>query len=394
MDHLAGRSLRQPAGTSVVRLTVSNFRNYGAARLESDGRSVVLFGPNGAGKTNLLEAVSMLTPGRGLRRARLADLQRRDGGGGGAKATASWGVSADIESPSGLVALGSGGAPDSGGTTRRIVRIDGKTARGPVAFAKYLSVAWLTPQMDRLFVDNASGRRRFLDRLVYGFDPNHATRLSAYERALRERARLLRDGNMNQVWLAALETTMASDGVAIAAARRAMAVRLNESASGSQGPFPSVSVAVQGHVEQWLEESPALAVEDRFRAVLAAGRRQDVVAGGAMVGVHRSDFTATHVAKSAPAAQCSTGEQKALLISLVLAHARQLAEERGQAPVLLLDEVAAHLDLARRRAFFDALDVLGGQAWVSGTDVELFEAFGERAQFFRVVDGTITPMNR
>lgn len=372
-----------PAALSVEKLTVTGFRCYDEARLYLDSRPVVLVGPNGAGKTNLLEAVSLLAPGRGLRRARIAEIDRRGGTGG-------WGVAATVRTPEGTAGIGTGREP---GGERRVVRIDGETARSQTDLARYVSAVWLTPDMDRLFREGAHARRRFLDRLVYGFDPAHAGRVAAYEQALRERTRLLRDGSRDDAWLSALEEVMVERGTAITAARQDMVGRLSRALADSGGPFPGVRVAVTGTLEDWLGEMPALRAEDRFRAALREGRGDDADSGTADVGPHRSDLAARHLAKDMPAELCSTGEQKAMLIAIVLAEARLQGAERGVAPLLLLDEVAAHLDRERREALFDEVCGLAGQAWMSGTDAALFAALGGRAQRIAVVDATVSPMS-
>ncbi|MGI9385933.1 MAG: DNA replication/repair protein RecF, partial [Methyloligellaceae bacterium] len=255
--------------------------------------------------------------------------------------------------------------------------------------AEFVSAVWLTPQMDRLFIDGAAGRRRFLDRLVFAFDAAHSGRVNGYEHTLRERARLLREGAADPVWLDTLEGKMAERGVAIAAARREMTARLAQLCAHETGPFPGAEVNVEGTVERWLDDGPALQAEERFRSALRDGRGRDAAAGGAAAGPHRSDLCVRHLAKDMPAEQCSTGEQKALLIALVLAHARLLEAERGTAPLLLLDEVTAHLDRERREALFDAIISLGMQAWFTGTDRTLFESLDGRAQFCTVADGTV-----
>jgi DNA replication and repair protein RecF len=371
------------AALSVLRLATTRFRCYESARLELDPRPVVLTGPNGAGKTNLLEAVSLLAPGRGLRRARLPELDRHGDGGG-------WGVAATVETPDGRVEIGTGRTPDG---ERRVVRIDGKPARGQTALAGHVSAVWLTPDMDRLFREGAHARRRFLDRLVYGFDPAHAGRGAAYGPAMRERARLLRDGVADVAWLGALEETMAARGIAISAARLDMVQRLDRALTGSSGPFPGVVLTVAGTVEDWLGAEPALAAEGRLTDALQASRAIDAQSGTTAVGPHRSDLEARHLAKDMPAARCSTGEQKAMLIAIVLAEARLQAAERGVAPLLLLDEVAAHLDADRRAALFDEVCDLAGQTWMSGTDAELFTALNGRAQRYAVADAAVTRIN-
>lgn len=371
-----------PAALSVARLTVTRFRCYASVRLSLDARPVVLAGPNGAGKTNLLEAVSLLAPGRGLRRARLAEMDRHGDAGG-------WGVAATIATPDGEVDIGTGRERDG---ERRVVRINGEPARGQSALADFVSALWLTPDMDRLFREGASARRRFLDRLVYGFDPAHGGRVTAYEQAMRERGRLLAEGNGDDVWLSALEETMAARGVSIAAARLEMVQRLTRALAGAGGPFPGVALSVDGAVEEWLGSGPALAAEDRLKTELRAARRRDARTGAASVGPHRSDLEARHLATDMPAGYCSTGEQKAMLIAIVLAEARLQAAERGVAPLLLLDEIAAHLDEERRCALFDVICGLPGQTWMTGTDAALFAPLDDRAQHFSVADATVTDL--
>jgi DNA replication and repair protein RecF len=374
------------------RLALTDFRNYARAEIEVDQRPVVLTGPNGAGKTNLLEAISFLVPGRGLRQARLGEVERvhpaKD-------ITAAWGVAATINRQDGAVEIGTGrdpGAVTANGRERRLVKVNGALVGGPSALAELLAVIWLTPQMDRLFLDGASARRRFLDRLVYAFDPDHAKRLAQYEHALQERAQLLRERGVagsDAAWLAALEQQIAERGVAIAAARRWLVDRLGRSLADTAGPFPRASLAIDGAVESWLDQGPALAAEDALRQRLQESRGRDAEAGGTLWGPHRSDLAVTHLATGLPAASCSTGEQKALLISVLLAHARLQVASRGAAPLLLLDEVAAHLDGTRRSALYAELLALGVQAWLTGTDEALFGEFGSRAQLFHVRNAVI-----
>ncbi len=383
-----------PAGISVPlvavrRLMLSEFRCYTSLKIDVAPGVVVLTGANGAGKTNLLEALSLLTPGRGLRRAKLAELRRHE-----APASASWAVAARLETPDGVVDLGTGGDPQAGAESdRRVVRIDGQPARSQAALTDHLSAVWLTPQMDRLFLEGRSERRRFLDRLVYGFDPHHANRLSTYERAMRDRSRLLKDSRdgsrIDLAWLALLEEQMAAQGIAAAAARVDMLARLNAALAEADGPFPKASLGLDGVVETRLTEEPALATEDWLRATLARNRAIDTAAGAATEGPHRVDLQVWHLGKNQPAAACSTGEQKALLIALVLANAKLIAAERGRPPLLLLDEVAAHLDAARRAALFDRLTALGGQSWLTGTDVAFFAPLQGRGQFLAVEDANI-----
>ncbi|MEK9706357.1 MAG: DNA replication/repair protein RecF [Alphaproteobacteria bacterium] len=384
----------EPTGACVRRLDLTTFRNYAALRLDVEAVPVVLAGTNGAGKTNMLEALSLLAPGRGLRKAALADVARLSDG----VASPGWAVAAQAVGVHGPVALGTGMEARSEmatgrGAARRAVRIDGEPARGQAALAEHMSVVWLAPDMDRLFLEGGTARRQFVDRMVYGFDAEHAQRLSAYETAMRGRQRLLRDGVGDTAWLAAEEETMAAMGVAIAAARREVVARLDAAIAAEDGareePFPRAGLAFAGEVESWLDSEPALAVEDQLRDALAAGRARDAEAGRALRGAHRSDLAVHHRTKDMPAALCSTGEQKALLIAIVLAHARLLGLARGAAPLILLDEVAAHLDEGRRAALAERILALGAQAWMTGTDRSLFEAFADRAQVFEVASGRV-----
>ena len=382
----AGNAAEAGGRLSLARLTLTDFRSYPHLRLETDARPVVLTGANGAGKTNLLEAVSFLVPGRGLRGARLADLGRRAPGSTEEKP---WAVAGRVNGPLGPVDLGTGRSPEAG-RERRQVHIDGEAAKSQAALAEAFAVQWLTPQMDRLFQEGASSRRRFLDRLVFGADPAHAGRVSAYEQAMRERLRLLRDGTRDTAWLAALEDTMATRGVAVAAARLEVTERLAAHCAQAEGPFPRAGLRIEGTVESWLGEGPALEAEERLKAALAAARIKDAESGTTTVGPQRSDLEVTHLAKGQPAALCSTGEQKALLIAIVLANARMRTADAGAVPVLLLDEVAAHLDSMRREALYDEIDSLGAQAWMTGTDAQTFSSLKGRAQFFTVEDAAVT----
>lgn len=379
----------------MARLTLSRFRSYERLRIETDPRPVVLVGPNGAGKTNLLESLSFLVPGRGLRRARLTEVTHRMPAGAppawASTESAGWAVAAQLAGPRGSVDIGTGCDSLAGGLERRQVRIDGTDARGQAALSDVASAVWLTPHMDRLFADGASGRRRFLDRMVFGLDPAHAGRVSAYEHAMRERSRLLRDGEGDATWLTTLEGTMAERGIAIAVARRDMAACLDAACAQADGPFPAASLAMLGDVEAWLDQGPALAAEDKLRDGLVRSRPLDAMTGGAAVGPHRSDLLIRHRDKNMPAEQCSTGEQKAVLIAIVLADARLQARERNSVPLMLLDEVVAHLDQTRRAALFEAICDLDAQAWMTGTDAALFEPLGLRAQRFRVENAVLSP---
>ncbi|MFP3943800.1 MAG: DNA replication/repair protein RecF [Alphaproteobacteria bacterium] len=363
---------------ALSELVLTRFRNYENVRLELDGRPVVLTGPNGAGKTNVLEAVSLLSPGRGLRGTALGEATRR--APGASVPGPGWAVFARLRRDGEVHAVGTG----LDATERRVVRIDGETVSGSRPLAELVRVVWLTPPMDRLFIEGASGRRRFMDRLVMALDPEHGSRAAAYEQAMRERTRLLKDGSGEAGWLAALEAAMAERGAALTAARRRFVARLGAAlaVTPEDSPFPRAEVAI----ESGLEEDGGGAA---FRARLARGRGRDAAAGRALEGPHRADLVVRHKPKDMEARYCSTGEQKALLIGLVLAHARLMRDRDGLAPLLLLDEVAAHLDGLRRAALFDEICALGAQAWMTGTDRALFDALGARAQFFRVGDGHV-----
>ncbi|MEQ8396288.1 DNA replication/repair protein RecF [Thalassobaculum sp.] len=376
-----------PQRLAVRRLTLTRFRNYAAESLDIDGPAVVLTGPNGAGKTNLLEAVSFLTPGRGLRRARLSEVDRLTPGDMADAGSSAWAVAARVDGKLGAVTIGTGRDPDSDGE-RRLVRVDGAPARSQSALGDHVTVSWLTPAMDRLFLDGASGRRRFLDRMVFAFDPEHSTRVNHYEHAWRERNRLIKDGVRDPAWFAALEETLAATGIAVAAARSSLVARLNQVCAETEPPFPAAELTLDGTVDRWLDEAPALEIEDRLRATLAAGRRPG---SPEAEGPHRSDLLVRHVPKDMPAERCSTGEQKALLVGIVLAHARLQAIDEGASPILLLDEVAAHLDDRRRTALFEAVLALGGQAWLTGTDRGVFAPIADRAQIVEVTDGRLAP---
>ena len=387
---------------SVSRLTLTNVRSYADLRLEVDGRPVVLTGPNGAGKTNLLEALSFLAPGRGLRGVRLAQVARQQvprsaGVVSLVPSAASWAVAVTLATPDGLLEMGTGLAV--GGAERRTVHINGLPAKGAAAMARHLGVLWLTPAMDRLFVDGPASRRKFLDRLVTSFDADHAGRMAAYDHAYRQRLRLMRDSHGGRPqsregdapWFAALEDTMARHGIALAAARHDVVARLNRDLASATGPFPAASLALVGSVDSWLAEMPAVDAEDALRRSLWDERRGVVGAGA---GPHRSDLGVAmsapgHPSHGQPAALCSTGEQKALLISILLAQARLQRAKRGHAPLLLLDEVAAHLDVDRRHALFTEILELGAQAWMTGTDAGLFQDFGPSGQFYTVENGVL-----
>ncbi len=371
---------------AVAALTLTAFRNYPRLRLGFHGGPIVLVGPNGAGKTNLLEAISYLGAGRGLRGARLGDVDCRTAG----KARP-WAVAAELDGPHGRFEVGTG--RDGAATApRRLVRIDGKPRSGPAALADRVPVLWLTPAQDRLFMDRPGARRRFLDKLVAVADPAHSTRINEYDRALRERSRLLRAPGADSDWLTALERTMAETGIAIAAARLLAVSDLTQAAARGIGPFPAAVVAAAGEVEDWLVQCPALEAEDRLAQALAGSRVRDAELGGAAHGPHRTDMAVTHGTRGLAAATMSSGEQKCLLLSIVLGAARIQTEKRGFAPLLLLDEVSAHLDEDHRRALYTEVAALGAQAWMTGTDANLFSALGDGARFLRVNDGSVDEM--
>ncbi|TPN40464.1 DNA replication/repair protein RecF [Mesorhizobium sp. B1-1-6] len=377
-----------PAQTHISKLTLTNFRNYAALSVELEPGAVVFSGDNGAGKTNLLEAISLLTPGRGLRRAPYADVAREGGDGGFA-------LHARLDGPDGQVEIGTGiSGGDSLGEGGRRVRINGATARSAEDMLEWLRVVWLTPAMDALFTGPAADRRRFLDRLVLAIDPGHGQRALDYEKAMRGRNRLLTEGSRDLSWFEAIEMQMAETGVAIAAARAemvrllaAMIDRLPDS-----GPFPQADIGLSGDLEAEIATMPAVDVEERFRRTLAGGRDRDRAAGRTLEGPHRSDLVVRHRPKAMPAALCSTGEQKALLVGIVLSHARLTGEMSGLTPILLLDEIAAHLDGGRRAALFSILEELNCQAFMTGTDAALFSSLAGRAQFLIVDHGTVAPI--
>ncbi|HSF63335.1 MAG TPA: DNA replication/repair protein RecF [Paracoccaceae bacterium] len=351
-------------GLAVLTLGLSHFRSHRAARLAFDGRPVAIFGPNGAGKTNVLEAVSLLSPGRGLRRAVAEEMARRPEALG-------WKVTAGLR--------GIGGAHEvetwAEGAETRALRIDGKVA-AQAALGRVLRVLWLVPAMDRLWTEGAEGRRRFLDRIALSFAPDHAEAALAYDKAMRERNRLLKEQVADPHWYGALEARMAEAAAVLEANRAAALARIAAAQAGAETAFPRADLAILHP-----EDAP-----DDLAVALAEGRRRDMAAGRTLTGPHRADLGAVYAAKGMPAAQCSTGEQKALLISLILANARALAADLGAAPVLLLDEVAAHLDPGRRAALYDEICAMGAQALMTGTEAGLFDSLGARGQRFAVAE--------
>lgn len=348
------------SGLAITSLMLVQFRSHARTRLVFDGRPVAIFGPNGAGKTNVLEAVSLLSPGRGMRRAGPEDLARKPEAPG-------WKVMAEVRGLAGTHEVETGA---EGGAARQ-VRIDGKAAT-QAALGRILRVLWLVPAMDRLWIEAAEGRRRFLDRMALSFFPEHGEAVLAYDKAMRERNRLLKEQVTDAAWYGALEVRMAEAAAQIAAHRAATVARLMAVQAGAETAFPRVALAI-AHPEGEVDD---------LASAWAEGRRRDMAAGRTLVGPHRVDMAGAFAARGIPAEQCSTGEQKALLISLILANARALAEDLGRAPVLLLDEVAAHLDADRRAALYDEISALGAQAIMTGTEVGLFDSLTGRAQGF------------
>lgn len=351
----------------ISRLTLSDFRNYADALIVPQSRFIALTGENGAGKTNILEAISLLSPGRGLRGAKVQDMARQVGPG-------IFGIAARVDG----VTIGTGTSPDH--PERRVVRIDGTNAAA-TSLAERLSVLWLTPAMDRLFLDSPGGRRRFLDRMTMALHPGHAIHSSRYEAAMRARNKLLENGlaRADANWLNALEAQMAQHGMALDEARRDLVDALNRRVElEPDEPFARPVIALEG----WSAPD-----EGAFAAQLREGRGRDAAAHRALNGPHRNELAVTHASKGQAAALCSTGEQKALLLSIMLAHAMLVAQQVGRPPVILLDEVTAHLDPVRREALFDRLDSTGAQIWMTGTDEELFAGIVGSSQF-HVESGT------
>jgi DNA replication and repair protein RecF len=378
---------------AVTRLGLTNFRSYARAELEPGARPVVLAGPNGAGKTNLLDAISLLSPGRGLRAAPLLEHTRK--APQDAATDVLWAVNATVARGEEHYEIGTGLVAGAAGSERREVRLNGAPAQSSAELGEIVQMAWLTPAMDRLFAESASGRRRFLDRLVLGFEPAHAHASLRYERAMRERARVLRLGPRDPGWLAALEKEMGEWGIAIASARARVVTRLNIELVRREraGAFPAAQLALQGETDRLVSEQGERAVE-ALRAALEASRIRDAESRRTTMGPHVSDLSARHTAKRMDARDCSTGEQKALLISIVLANAWEVARSGdGHVPLLLLDEIAAHLDARRRAALFEEILALGAQAWLTGTDLSLFESLAPRADIFLVEAGRLTRQN-
>lgn len=381
-------SLRRPR---VRHLTLRDFRSYATLDLPIEGRCVVFVGENGVGKTNLLEAISLFAPGRGLRRAELGAMARHEGSGG-------FVVSAQVGDDD-IHRLGVGYDREASNEPQRKLRVDGGPAPSAQAFSEHLRVIWLTPAMDGLFVGPASERRRFLDRLVLTIDPTHGARVGQFERALRGRNKLLEEGSRRDArrsaWLDAIEREAAELGAAIAAARAETVSRLADIVMrGRDGvsPFAWPMIALHGEFDTAIRGLSSLDAEEVYRAGLAAGRERDAAAGRTLMGPHTVDLLVRHGPKDVAAQECSTGEQKALLVSLVLAHARLVGDMTGMAPVTLLDELAAHFDPRRRRALFEILLELGAQVLMTGADASAFADLGERARIYDMTPGQVAAL--
>jgi len=381
----------------VESLKLNHYRNYSGLKLELDQRHVVLTGENGAGKTNLLEAISFLSPGRGLRRAaydKVAQQLSQEALPNSDPQAGTWAVHVSMQGAEGPVDIGTGlQAGPNGVEPQRKVHINGAASRSADALLEHARILWLTPNMDGLFTGPAADRRRFLDRMVLAIDPGHGRRVAEFEKAMRGRNKLLESGSADDTWLSAIEAQMAEFGVAIAFARGELISLLRGIiARGPSGPnavFPNADLSLQGTLEDLLVEGAAVDLEDNFRAHLARNRPRDRAAGRTLEGPHRSNLSVRHGPKNMEAAQCSTGEQKALLTGIVLAHAQLVSNVSAMTPILLLDEIAAHLDEGRRAALFDLIDTIGCQAWMTGTDQPMFNALGERAKFFTVASGSV-----
>ena len=369
------------------RLKLDHFRNYQQADLAIQAGQLVILGDNGAGKTNLLEAVSLLGPGRGMRRAKTEHLAYRASGFDTSYDIADnddadrldWAVAATLENEDGNVQIGTG-VPPSAKQGNRIMRLESVTV-SQADLGSLLAVSWLTPQMDGIFLDSPLARRRFLDRLVIAFDPAHIGRMSRYEKVFRQRSHLLGEQRGDDAWFSALESVLAETAVAVTAARQSLIKALNDEAAKGWFGFPGVKLLLVGETESWLSQMPALEVEDQFMLAARTARLNGDVT---MPGPHVSEFQALHLGSQTPANQSSTGQQKAMLIAVILAHARLQDRRLGRVPVMLFDDVAAHLDSQRRAALFEAVRCLGGQCWFSGTDGEQFNELAKTAQFVKI----------
>jgi len=370
-------SLLSPIPLTVAKLSLANFRNYVNLRLYFSTSTVVITGKNGCGKTNLLEAISLLVPGRGLRHTPLNHLQNN-------KSNNFWATAIDIRQGSTVMTIGTGRDFENTDNERRLVHIDGKNVKSHSILAEHVAMTWVTPDMDRILAEGATMRRKFLDRLAYSFDPAHKGRLTRYEKALRERLRLLREGFKDDSWLNALENEMALTGVAIAATRRHLIRQLRIAIGNTNSVFPKASLEIKGVAEESLENKPALLVEELLREGYVRTRDEDTQSGTCLLGPHRSDLVVFHQGKNCLADLCSTGEQKALLLAIMIAYVRILIPTRNILPLFLLDDIAAHLDDIRRDALFEEIRFLGVQAWLTGTDVDSFSSILPYAQHHRL----------
>lgn len=382
MPHQQPQNIPTIPTRGVERLSLSHFRCYEIFSVSLDSRPVILTGPNGAGKTNLLESLSFLIPGRGLRRARLSEVRSQG-------SMNPWAISIQLNDEGEGVHIGTGLDPEAPDSERRITKINGEKAKSQSALTEWVSVLWLTPQMDRLFLEGSQGRRRFLDRIVYGFDSGHAQRLNRYEQVLKERNLLLRQGRYDPHWLTGLEDILVNEGIALTIARREVVAQLSSVLKRQGSAFPQAELSLEGTVENLLDGRSLLDVEEEMRRLLYGSREQDRLTGRTSMGPHRSDLFVTHPEKKQAAALCSTGEQKALLLSIVMASAHLLSVRAGTIPLLLLDEVVAHLDEARRSALFNELLKLKIQSWLTGTDVSLFEELQGNVQFLSLKEARL-----
>lgn len=378
---LLNQNIESPS--AITGLYLINFRNYADLRLQLDGRPVILTGVNGAGKTNILEAVSLLAPGRGLRGAKMGDFALAG------PTQLPWSVVTDIQTPHTTHRIGTGSDPGARG--KRLIQIDGKPA-GQTDLAEYATIAWVTPAMDRLFVESRSERRRFLDRLVYALHPNHLQQIQILEKAQRERIRLLKFGRIDTAWIGTLEQQMAEASVAISGYRADYIDRLNSHIEAFSTDFPKLRIALKSSVYKDIAKDGKESATAYLQERLLAARERDRLVGNTGEGAGRDDFGAFHLGKGRDAADCSTGEQKMTVLAIILAHSRLLREERGKSPILLLDELAAHLDVKHRAALAAVLSDLGVQAWLSGADAGLFQDWQKQAQFLRVEKGQIFPV--
>ncbi len=363
----------------VTRLNLTNFRSYETLSLKCSAAPMVITGANGSGKTNILEALSFLSPGRGFRQAKLTEVLRRSESG----LASQWAVNCHVDTPYGSLELGTGLSIMPGESEKRQVRVQKEDMKSQMVLGDHVSVQWLTPQMDRVFSDGITARRKFLDRLVYSIDPTHASRVMRYEHVMRERLKLLKQGGIHQdAWLSSLEAKMAESGVSIAAARLQTLTSLMQAKDQALGVFPKAILSLDGQCEQDLQSQSALVAEDHLREALKTHRARDAESGRTNVGPHRSELIVFYKEKNQLAEFCSTGEQKALLISIIMAAARLQALKGDQVPLLLLDEVVAHLDENRRQCLFEEILSLGIQAWMTGTDAADFQGLGGYAQHF------------